>query len=62
MTVRMGMIGCGWMAEKHLKGLIELHEKNVEYDLAAFCDPHEERAAMFARTFRDRTGKDSIRS
>lgn len=52
MTLSLGLVGCGWMARRHILGLRKLRDVNrSSFDLAAVCDivpANSERAADLA--------------
>jgi predicted dehydrogenase len=49
MTLRVGMIGCGWIGGAHSRALKALIDGGfVDANVVATCDPHRERAEAFA--------------
>ena len=47
MKVRIGFVGCGGIAEAHMKGLV----KREDVEITAFCDVNEERAGRMAERY-----------
>jgi UDP-N-acetyl-2-amino-2-deoxyglucuronate dehydrogenase len=56
-TVRLAMIGCGGMAEGHLRAYQEIHQKEPgKVHLAACCDADRSRAQQFSDQMASRQG------
>lgn len=55
--IRLAIVGCGVMGNRHLAGLVELSRAGLsEFELVAVCDPVRESAQILARSAEEQLG------
>ena len=56
--LRLALVGCGWIAEAHMKAYQDLHQRGCrEFEIVACCDTVEEKASAAAEFIGEFQGK-----
>jgi predicted dehydrogenase len=59
--IRLAIVGCGVMGNRHLAGLVELSRAGLsEFELVAVCDPVRESAQILARRAEEQLGGNMV--